>query len=47
MHFDERGQSRKSTRDRTLTKLLKSPAIMASGISTVFYLLILMNYITD
>ena len=36
MNFDVRGQGRKSTRERTLIKLLKSPAIMASGISTIF-----------
>ena len=38
MHFDERGQGRKSARDRTLIKLLKSPAIMASGISKTIFL---------
>ena len=32
MQFHVRGQGRKSTRDRTLIKLLKSPAIMAPGI---------------
>ena len=36
MNFDLRAQSNKSTRDRTLTKLLKSPAIMASGVTTIF-----------
>ena len=36
MHFDVRGQGRKSTRDRTLINLFISPAIMASGISTIF-----------
>ena len=36
MHFDTKAQGNKSTRDRTLIKLLKSPAIMASGISTIF-----------
>ena len=35
MLFDERGQGRKSIRDRTLIKLLKSLAIMVSGISTI------------
>ena len=34
--FDMKAQGNKSTRDRTLMKSLKSPAIMASGISTVF-----------
>ena len=36
MHFDLKAQGNKSTRDRTLIKLLKSPAIIASGISTIF-----------
>ena len=36
MKFDSKGQSNKSTRDRTLKKILKSPVIMTSGISTVF-----------
>ena len=35
MHFDVRVQSNKSTRDRTLIKLFKSPAIMTSRISTI------------
>ena len=38
MHFDERRQGRKSTRDRTLIKLLKSSAIMASGFSKTIFL---------
>ena len=33
MHFDERPVGNKSTRDKTLIKLLNSPAIMASGVS--------------
>ena len=36
MHIDVRGQERKFTRDTTLTNLLKSPAIMVSGVSTIF-----------
>ena len=36
MNFDMRAQGTKYTRDRTLTKLLKSPAIMASGNTTIF-----------
>ena len=36
LNFDLKAQGNKSTRDRTLIKLLKSPPIMASGISTVF-----------
>ena len=35
MNFDVRAPGNKSTRDRTFIKLLKSPAIMASGISTI------------
>ena len=31
MHFDVKGFGRKSTRDRTLIKLLKSPSLMVSG----------------
>ena len=38
MHFDLRAQGNKSTRDRTLTKLLKSPAITASGVSKTIFL---------
>ena len=38
MHFDERRVGNKSTRDRTLIKLLKSPAIMASGVSKTIFL---------
>ena len=35
MHFDTKAQGNKSTRDRTLIKLLKSPGLMisASGVS--------------
>ena len=36
MNFDLTAQGNKSTRDRTLIKLLKSPAFLASGISTIF-----------
>ena len=31
MHFDERRVGNKSTRDRTLIKLLKSPGLVVSG----------------
>ena len=34
MKFDIKQKGRKSNRDKTMIKLLKSPAIMASGIST-------------
>ena len=36
VNFDRKAQGDKSTRDRTLIKLLKSPAIMAFGVSTIF-----------
>ena len=36
MYFDVKGPGNKSTPDRTLTKLIKSPAFMASGISSKF-----------
>ena len=38
MHFDERRVGNKSTRDKTLKKLLNSPAIMASGVSETIFL---------
>ena len=38
MHFDERRVGNKSTRDKTLVKLLNSPAIMASGVSRTIFL---------
>ena len=37
-NFDVKSIGRKSTRDRALLKLLKSPAIMASGISNTIFL---------
>ena len=36
MNFDAKALGNKSTRDRTLIKLLNSPAIMALGITTIF-----------
>ena len=36
MHFDLKAPGNKSTRDRKLSKLLESPAIMASGVTTIF-----------
>ena len=36
MYFDVKATGKKSTRDRTVKKLHKSPAIIASGISTKF-----------
>ena len=38
LHFDLKAQGSKSTRDRTLLKLLKSPTIMASGVSKTIFL---------
>ena len=38
MNFDLKAQGNKSTRERTLIKILKSPAIMASGISNTILL---------
>ena len=38
MHFDRNATGNKSTRDRKLIKLLKSPAIMASGVSNTIFL---------
>ena len=38
MNFDLKAQGNKSTRDKTFIKLLKSPAIMASGISKTRFL---------
>ena len=38
MNFDLKAQGNKSTRDSTLVKLLKSPAIMASGVSNTIFL---------
>ena len=36
MHFDERALCNTSTWHKSLIRLRKSPAIMASGISTIF-----------
>ena len=38
MNFDLKAQGKKSNRDRTLIKLIKSPAIMASGFSKTLFL---------
>ena len=38
-NFDTKAQGNKSTRDRTLIKLLRSQTIMASGISKTIFLL--------
>ena len=50
MYFDVKATGSKSTRDRSLMRLLKSPSIMvsASGIwKTIFYHLVLMNYVIE
>ena len=47
MNFDVKGQGTKSTRDRILLNLLKSPAIMASGISNTIFLPIDLEEICD
>ena len=39
MNFNIKQKGRKNDRYRSLTKLLKSPAIMASGISTIFFVI--------
>ena len=38
MHFDQKAAGNKSIRDRKLIKLLKSPAILASGVSKTIFL---------
>ena len=38
MYFDVRATGNRSTRDRTLIKLFKSPAILVSGISAILLL---------
>ena len=38
INFDLKAKGKKSTRDRILIKLLKSPAIMASGVSNTIFL---------
>ena len=50
MNFDIKAQSNKSTRVRTVKKLLKSPVLMisTSGVSkTIFYYLIPTNFVKD
>ena len=50
MNFDLYAQGNKSTRDRTLIKLLKSPSLMVSAPVfqiQYFYQLVLMNYVID
>ena len=45
MYFDVKATGKKSTQDRTFMKLLNLPTIMASGVSTIFFQKILMNYV--
>ena len=47
MHFDERRVGNKPTRDKTLTKLPKSPAIMASGVPKTKFLSTDLNELCD
>ena len=48
MNFNIREKGNKNDRDKSIIRLLKSPAIMASGVSKqYFYHLILMNFVTD
>ena len=47
LYFDVKATGKKSTRDRTLRKIFKSPAIMVSGISAYFYHLIPANYVIN
>ena len=48
MNFNIKEKGSKSDRDKSIIRLLKSPAIMASGVSkTIFYHLMLMNYVID
>ena len=44
MNFDIKNTGRPSTRDKSVLKLLNLSAIMASGISTLLYHLILINF---
>ena len=36
LFFDEKALGNKSTRDRSLIRLFKSPVVMAFGVSTIF-----------
>ena len=47
MHFDERRVGNNSTRDRTLMKLLNSPAKWLRELQQNFYHLILTNFVID
>ena len=49
MHFDSKAQGNKSTRDRTLIELLKSPGLMvsASGVSKRTFLTCDLNELCD
>ena len=47
MNFNIKEKGKKSDRDKSIIRLLKSPAIMASGVSKNFYHLMLMNYVID
>ena len=47
MHFDLKAVGKKTTRDRTLIKLLKSPAITALGVSKTIFLSSDLNEMCD
>ena len=47
MNYDTKSTGRPSTRHTSIIKILESPAIMASGITTIFYQKMLMNFVID
>ena len=47
MHFDVQVPGNKSTRDRTLIRLLKSPESWLLGFQQYFYQKMIMIYVTD
>ena len=47
MNFNIRERGNKSDRDKSIIRLLRSPRIMASGVTTIFYHLILTNCVID
>ena len=47
MYFEMKAAGNKSTGDRSLRRLLESPAIMASGFQQTFYQKIPLRYVID
>ena len=47
MNFNIRQKGNKSDRDKSIIRLLRSPRIMASGVTTIFCQKMLMNYVID